>query len=71
MTLSQKLYQKVCDDLKNDFPEIEDIIKNDNEIIIKGSDDLLWDIFETLYHGVSNIEFNAKKDEEHYLIINI
>lgn len=71
MTLTSELYQEIKNDLKNDFPDIKEIKQEDNNIIIKGNDDVLWDIFEVLYHGGRNIEFNASKDEEHYLIITI
>lgn len=71
MTLTSELYQEIKNDLKNDFPSIKEIKQEDNNIIIKGNDDVLWDIFEVLYHGGRNIEFNAGKNEEHYLIITI
>lgn len=69
MTLTLELYKQVKDDLKKDFPDIKDIKKEEDTVIITGNDDILWDIFEILFNGVENIEFNAEKDKEHYLTI--
>lgn len=71
MNLTHQLYEEISSDLKKDFPDIENIERKDNSIIITGTDDVLWEIFEVLFNGVENIEFNAKKDKTHYLIIDI
>lgn len=71
MNLTHQLYEEISSDLKKDFPDIEKIERKDNSIIITGTDDVLWEIFEVLFNGVENIEFNAEKDKTHYLIIDI
>lgn len=71
MNLTHQLYEEISSDLKKDFPDIENIERKDNSIIITGTDDVLWEIFEVLFNGVENIEFNAEKDKTHYLIIDI
>jgi hypothetical protein len=72
MTLEKKLFEEIYKDLKEDFPEIESIIQQEDETIkITGDDDTLWAVFETLYNGVTSIEFNAGKEEQHYLLVII
>ena len=70
MTLTSKLFQEISSDLKKDFPEIESIERENNIVIITGCDDVLWNIFEVLFNGVKNIEFNMDKNKTHYLIID-
>lgn len=70
MTLTSKLFQEISSDLKKDFPEIESIERENNSVIITGCDDVLWNIFEVLFNGVKNIEFNIDKNKTHYLIID-
>lgn len=69
MTLSDELYAEIKEDLENDFPEITTITKEEDTIIIKASQDTLWEIFEVLYNGVENIEFNLD-NEESFITIN-
>ena len=64
------LFQEISSDLKKDFPEIESIERENNSVIITGCDDVLWNIFEVLFNGVKNIEFNMDKNKTHYLIID-
>ena len=63
-------FQEISSDLKKDFPEIESIERENNSVIITGCDDVLWNIFEVLFNGVKNIEFNMDKNKTHYLIID-
>ncbi|MCD7782089.1 MAG: hypothetical protein LUG89_05290 [Methanosphaera sp.] len=69
--MDKELYEKIVNDLKNDFPDITISLDGEDIIINANSDDVLWEIFEVLYNGVSNIEFNASKDEYNYLILNV
>lgn len=71
MNLTHQLYEEISSDLRKDFPDIENIERKYNSIIITGTDNVLWEIFEVLFNGVENIEFNAEKDKTHYLIIDI
>lgn len=72
MTLNTQLYNKISTDLKEDFPKIKEITKeDDNTIKIIADDDTLWNIFEVLFNGVENIEFNAGQNQTHYILITI
>lgn len=66
----EELQDKIITDLKNDFPTIN-ITKNEDNITIKADDNTLWEIFEILYNGLDNVEFNMGQDEESYIIIKI
>jgi len=66
----EELQDKIITDLKNDFPTIN-ITKNEDNITIKADDNTLWEIFEILYKGLDNVEFNMGQDEESYIIIKI
>ncbi len=63
MTLTDELYSKIKDDLLGDFPGISSITREENSIIIKADNDTLWEVFEVLYNGVENIEFNLDNEE--------
>jgi len=63
MTLTDELYDKVKEDLLGDFPNISSVTRTDNSIIIKADTDTLWEVFEVLYNGVENIEFNIDKED--------
>ncbi|RAP52240.1 MAG: hypothetical protein BZ137_08900 [Methanosphaera sp. rholeuAM130] len=63
MTLTDELYSKIKDDLLGDFPGISSITRESNSIIIKADNDTLWEVFEVLYNGVENIEFNLDNEE--------
>lgn len=63
MTLTDELYSKIKDDLLGDFPSISSITRDENSIIIKADNDTLWEVFEVLYNGVENIEFNLDNEE--------
>ena len=54
----------------NDFPNII-VEKEENSIVIKADDDTLWEIFDILYKGLDDVEFNMDKDEENHIIIKI
>lgn len=61
---SLKIYQ----DLKEDYNGVEKVLmENENVFCIYADDDTLWKIFEDIENGVTSIEFNAGKDEAHYL----
>ena len=44
---------------------------DDDNIIIKADDDTLWTIFDILYKGLDNVEFNMDKDNGNHIIINL
>ena len=66
----EKLQNQIINDLKNDFPNII-VEKEENSIVIKADDDTLWEIFDILYKGLDDVEFNMDKDEENHVIIKI
>lgn len=66
----EKLQNQIINDLKNDFPNII-VEKEENSIVIKADDDTLWEIFDILYKGLDDVEFNMDKDEENHIIIKI
>ena len=69
MNLTHQLYEEISSDLKKDFPDIENIERKDNSIIITGTDDVLWEIFEVLFNGVENIGFMPKKIKHIILLL--
>ena len=69
--MSGNLHEIIINDLKEDFPKIESITENEKEIIIRADDDTLWEIYETLYMGMENLELNLEKDEKSYITIII
>ena len=71
MTLTQELFEEIRTDLENDFPKIESITREEDKIIIKSDNDTIWELFETLYQGVENIELNAGENEETYLTMTM
>lgn len=71
MTLTPELFEEIRNDLENDFPKIESITQEDGKIIINADNDTIWELFETLYHGVENIELNAGENEEAFLTITV
>lgn len=66
----EKLQNQIINDLKNDFPNIV-VEKDETSIVIKADDDTLWEIFDILYKGLDDVEFNMDKDEENHIIIKI
>lgn len=64
----KQLQDQIINDLKRDFPEIT-IKREENTLIIKGDDDTLWEIFDILYRGMDNVEFNMDKEEGNHIII--
>ena len=66
----EKLENQIINDLKNDFPNII-VEKEENSIVIKADDDTLWEIFDILYKGLDDVEFNMDKAEENHIIIKI
>lgn len=71
INMSGNIHEIIINDLKEDFPKIESITENEKEIIIRADDDTLWEIYETLYRGMENLELNLEKDEKSYLTIII
>ena len=67
--MSETLQDEIINDLTNDFPSITDLVKEEHSLIIYADEDTLWEIFEVLYKGIDNIEFNMGKDEESHIII--
>lgn len=69
--MSSNIHEIIINDLKEDFPKIESITENEKEIIIRADDDTLWEIYETLYMGMENLELNLEKDKKSYITIII
>lgn len=69
--MSSNIHEIIINDLKEDFPKIESITENEKEIIIRADDDTLWEIYETLYIGMENLELNLEKDKKSYITIII
>lgn len=69
--MSGNIHEIIINDLKEDFPKIESITENEKEIIIRADDDTLWEIYETLYIGMENLELNLEKDKKSYITIII
>lgn len=65
------IYTEIINDLKRDFPDITSITKKEKEIIIKADENTLWEIYETLYKGIENLELNLGKNEESHIILRI
>lgn len=66
---NEDLQEQIISDLKNDFPNIREIRKEKHSIIIYADNDTLWKIFEILYKGLDDVEFNMGSDEEAHIII--
>jgi hypothetical protein len=65
---SLKIYQ----DLKEDYNGVEKVLmENESVFCIYADDDTLWKIFEDIENGVTSIEFNAGKNEAHYLRVTL
>ena len=71
INMSGNIHEIIINDLKEDFPKIESITENEKEIIIRADDDTLWEIYETLYIGMENLELNLEKDKKSYITIII
>ena len=69
--MSDENFEKIKMDLINDFPDITSISETPEGIKIVADDDTLWKVFEVLFNGVENIEFNMGTDEESYIVMNI
>lgn len=69
--MSSNIHEIIINDLKEDFPKIESITENEKEIIIRADEDTLWEIYETLYMGMENLELNLEKDKKSYITIII
>lgn len=67
--MSKTLQDEIINDLTNDFPSITNIVKEEHSLIIYADEDTLWEIFEVLYNGMDDVEFNMGKDEESHIII--
>lgn len=66
---NKELQQQIISDLKRDFPDIKNIETREDNLIIYADNDTLWEIFEVLYKGLDDVEFNMGKDEESHIII--
>ena len=71
MSVSDEKFEEIVNDLRRDFDNIEDIIKEEDNIKVIADNDTLWEIFEVLFNGVENIEFNMEKNEKSFLLIKI
>lgn len=71
INMSSNIHEIIINDLREDFPKIESITENEKEIIIRADDDTLWEIYETLYIGMENLELNLEKDKKSYVTIII
>lgn len=69
--MSDENFEKIKMDLINDFPDITSISETTEGIKIVADDDTLWKVFEVLFNGVENIEFNMGTDEESYIVMKI
>lgn len=69
--MSDESFEKIKMDLINDFPDIKSISETPEGIKIVADDDTLWKVFEVLFNGVENIEFNMGTDEESYIVMKI
>ncbi|MBQ6220980.1 MAG: hypothetical protein IJJ47_14710 [Methanosphaera sp.] len=69
--MSDENFEKIKMDLINDFPDITSISETPEGIKIVADDDTLWKVFEVLFNGVENIEFNMGTDEESYIVMKI
>lgn len=69
--MSDESFEKIKMDLINDFPDITSISETTEGIKIVADDDTLWKVFEVLFNGVENIEFNMGTDEESYIVMKI
>ena len=69
--MSDELFDEIERDLKNDFPNIENIENTPEGIKVSADDNTLWEVFEVLYNGVENIEFNMGKDEDSHILIKL
>lgn len=69
--MSDENFEKIKRDLINDFPDITSISETTEGIKIVADDDTLWKVFEVLFNGVENIEFNMGTDEESYIVMKI
>lgn len=69
--MSDESFEKIKMDLINDFPDITSISETTEGIKIVADDDTLWKVFEVLFNGVENIEFNMGTDEESHIVMKI
>lgn len=69
--MSDENFEKIKMDLINDFPDITSISETPEGIKIVADDDTLWKVFEVLFNGVENIEFNMGTDEESHIVMKI
>ena len=67
--MSNTLQDEIINDLTNDFPNITDIMKDEHSLTIYADDDTLWEIFDVLYKGMDDVEFNMGKDEKSHIVI--
>lgn len=69
--MSDENFEKIKMDLINDFPDITSISETPEGIKIVADDDTLWKVFEVLFNGVENIEFNMGTDDKSYIVMKI
>lgn len=64
-----ELQDEIINDLSKDFPNIDNIEKKEDCLIIRADNDTLWKIFEILYKGLDDVELNMGRDEDAHIII--
>jgi hypothetical protein len=68
----EELGQKIYNDLKGDYLDVEKIVMEDeNSFLIYADDDTLWKIFEDMINEFKSIEFDAGTGESHFLKVII
>ncbi|OPX59561.1 MAG: hypothetical protein A4E25_01045 [Methanobacterium sp. PtaB.Bin024] len=66
----KELADEIYNDIKRDYGEVEKVVMEEGDetvFCIYAADELLWKIFEDWMEEVSSIEFNAGKNEAHFL----
>ncbi len=66
----KNLFSEVYHQLKNEYKDIKEIILEDEVILIYADDEILWKIFEDKMDEYRSIEFEAEKNESHFIRIH-
>jgi hypothetical protein len=67
----KNLFSGVYNQLKNEYKDITEIIMEDEVILIYADDEILWKIFEDKMDEYRSIEFEAEKNESHFIRIHL